>query len=144
MQASLTHNASHRFECRWVRLQAQPSHCVFTHDMTDPIEVPVAHGEGRFVTRDESQLQQLRTNGQVAFCYIDGADQPTEAYPANPNGSRYGIAGVCDHTGRILGLMPHPENAIVPWQHPRWTREQRNHGDGLALFRNGISWVQHI
>lgn len=142
--ASLTHNASQRFECRWVRLQAQPSHSIFTHDITHPIEVPVAHGEGRFVTRDTAELQQLRDHGQVAFCYIDEHGAPTEAYPANPNGSRYGIAGVCDSTGRILGLMPHPENAIVPWQHPRWTREQRQHGDGLALFRNGIAWVQHI
>ncbi len=142
--ASLTHNASQRFECRWVRLQAQPGNSIFTQNMTDPIEVPVAHGEGRFVTTDPAELTQLQAAGQVAFCYIDEHNAPTEAYPANPNGSRLGIAGVSDPTGRILGLMPHPENAVVPWQHPRWTREQRTHGDGLALFRNGIQWVSHI
>jgi phosphoribosylformylglycinamidine synthase len=112
--------------------------------MTDPIEVPVAHGEGRFVTTDPAELTQLQAAGQVAFCYIDEHNAPTEAYPANPNGSRLGIAGVSDPTGRILGLMPHPENAVAPWQHPRWTREQRTQGDGLALFRNGIQWVSHI
>ncbi len=143
--ASLTHNASGRFECRWVRLQAQTnSHCVFTRDMTAPIEVPVAHGEGRFVMHTSDELLALRNAGQVAFCYIDEDNQPTTAYPANPNGSAFGIAGVCDASGRILGMMPHPENAVVPWQHPRWTREHRTEGDGLALFRNGIAWVTHI
>jgi phosphoribosylformylglycinamidine synthase len=143
--ASLTHNASGRFECRWVRLQAQAnSDCVFTQDMNQPIEVPVAHGEGRFVMRTPDELVALQDSGQVAFCYVDDQNTPTTSYPANPNGSALGIAGVCDASGRILGMMPHPENAIVPWQHPRWTREQRTEGDGLAIFRNGIAWVAHI
>ena len=143
-QASLTHNASGRFECRWVHLQAPASHCVFTQGLTTPIEVPVAHGEGRFVMADEAALTRLHADGQVALCYVDATGQATTTYPANPNGSAYGIAGVCDVSGRILGMMPHPENAVLPWQHPQWTRQRRTHGDGLAIFRNGVSWVQHL
>lgn len=143
-QASLTHNASGRFECRWVHLQATTSNCVFTTNMPDPIEVPVAHGEGRFVMPDSADIARLQANGQVALCYVDATGQATTTYPANPNGSVAGIAGVCDASGRILGMMPHPENAVLPWQHPHWTREQRTHGDGLAIFRNGITWVSHI
>jgi phosphoribosylformylglycinamidine synthase len=94
--------------------------------------------------RTHAELSALRDAGQVAFCYIDDQHQPTTEYPANPNGSALGIAGVCDASGRILGMMPHPENAVVPWQHPRWTREQRTAGDGLAIFRNGIAWVAQI
>lgn len=143
--ASLTHNASGRFECRWVRLQAQAnSHCVFTQDIDNPIEVPVAHGEGRFVMQTPEEVVALGDAGQVAFCYVDAQNQPTTSYPENPNGSALGVAGVCDASGRILGMMPHPENAVVPWQHPRWTRENRSEGDGLAIFRNGITWVSHI
>jgi phosphoribosylformylglycinamidine synthase len=142
--ASLTHNASGRFECRWVRLASGASRSVFTQGIDQPIEVPVAHGEGRFVMQSDAQLEALAANGQVAFRYIDSDGQPTEAHPANPNGSRHGIAAVCDESGRIMGMMPHPENALTPWQHPRWTRESRTHGDGLAVFQNGISWIKHI
>jgi phosphoribosylformylglycinamidine synthase len=142
--ASLTHNVSGRFECRWVRLAAGASRSVFTQGIDDPIEVPVAHGEGRFVMESDAALDDLAANGQIALRYIDADAQPTEAYPANPNGSYRGIAAVCDASGRIMGMMPHPENALTPWQHPRWTRESRTHGDGLAIFRNGINWVTHL
>lgn len=142
--ASLTHNASGTFECRWVRLAASPSRSIFTQGIDSPIEVPVAHGEGRFVMQNNAELDALAANGQVAFRYVDAAGTPTEAYPANPNGSYQGIAAVCDASGRIMGMMPHPENALTPWQHPRWTREQRDHGDGLAIFANGIGWVKSI
>ena len=142
--ASLTHNVSGRFECRWVRLAAGASRSVFTQGIDDPIEVPVAHGEGRYVMESDAALDDLAANGQIALRYIDADAQPTEAYPANPNGSYRGIAAVCDASGRIMGMMPHPENALTPWQHPRWTRESRTHGDGLAIFRNGINWVTHL
>ena len=142
--ASLTHNASGRFECRWVRLAAAPSRSIFTQGIDDSIEVPVAHGEGRFVMESDAALDALAANGQVPFRYVTTDNQPTELYPANPNGSRLGIAAVSDESGRIMGMMPHPENAVTPWQHPRWTRELRTHGDGLAIFQNGIAWVKHI
>ena len=143
--ATLTDNASGQFECRWVQLAADPgSRCVFTQGLDRLIEVPVAHGEGRFVTHDQATLQALRAAGQVALRYV-AAGGGTAGYPANPNGSDDAIAGVCNAAGNVLGLMPHPEDAILPHQHPRWTREPaRAEGDGLALFRNAVRYAASI
>lgn len=143
--ATLTDNASAQFECRWVHLAAdQGSRCVFTQGITRPIEVPVAHGEGRFVMRDASALAALRAAGQVALRYV-AADGGAANYPANPNGSDDAIAGVCNPQGNVLGLMPHPEDAILPHQHPRWTREPaRVEGDGLAIFRNAVRYAASL
>jgi phosphoribosylformylglycinamidine synthase subunit PurQ / glutaminase len=143
--ATLTDNASGRFECRWVRLAADPgSRCVFTHGLDRPIEVPVAHGEGRFVARDGTALAELRERGQVALRYV-AADGGPAAYPDNPNGSDDAIAGVCNPAGNVLGLMPHPEDAILPQQHPRWTREPwRAEGDGLVIFRNALRYAASL
>jgi phosphoribosylformylglycinamidine synthase len=140
--ATLTDNASGRFECRWVRLAADPaSRCVFTLGIERPIEVPVAHGEGRFVARDSATLDALRSGGQVALRYV-AADGGAPGYPDNPNGSDDAIAGICNPAGNVLGLMPHPEDAIVPVQHPRWTREPwRTQGDGLAIFVNAVRYA---
>lgn len=139
---TLTDNASQRFECRWVHLAADPaSPCIFTQGIEQPIEVPVAHGEGRFVAADATALEQLTRQGQIALRYR-GAGAQSEAYPANPNGSDAAIAGICNVRGNVLGLMPHPENAVFPYQHPRWTREPlREAGDGLALFRNAVRYA---
>ncbi|HJZ48123.1 MAG TPA: phosphoribosylformylglycinamidine synthase I [Roseiflexaceae bacterium] len=143
--ATLTDNASGQFECRWVQLAADPhSRCVFTHGIDRPIEVPVAHGEGRFVTRDQATLQALRSHGQVALRYVTPSGDRA-GYPDNPNGSEDAIAGVCNPAGNVLGLMPHPEDAILPQQHPRWTREPwRIEGDGLAIFRNAVRYAGSI
>jgi phosphoribosylformylglycinamidine synthase I len=140
--ATLTDNESGRFECRWVHLAADASsRCVFTRGIERPIEVPVAHGEGRFVARDEEALAALHERGQVALRYVAADGTPAE-YPANPNGSDDAIAGVCNPAGNVLGLMPHPEDAILPQQHPRWTREPwRAEGDGLAIFRNAVRYA---
>jgi phosphoribosylformylglycinamidine synthase len=142
---TLTDNSSGRFECRWVRLAAQPdSRCRFTQGIERPIEVPVAHGEGRIAARDASALRRLETEGLIALRYV-GADSDTAAYPANPNGSLGDIAGLCNPQGNVLGLMPHPENAVLPQQHPRWTREPlRAEGDGLILFRNAVQYAAHL
>jgi phosphoribosylformylglycinamidine synthase len=138
--ATLTDNISGRFECRWVRLAAEPaSRCIFTSGIEHSIEVPVAHGEGRFVTRDAQALTALQHAGQVALRYVG------VGYPNNPNGSQDAIAGVCNAHGTVLGLMPHPENAILPHQHPRWTREApRSEGDGLVLFRNAVRYAASL
>jgi phosphoribosylformylglycinamidine synthase len=140
---TLTDNASGRFECRWVHLAAEPaSPCLFTRGLDRPIEVPVAHGEGRVAVRDPEALNGLRARGQVALRYVapDGGPAP---YPLNPNGSAGDIAGVCNEQGNVLGLMPHPEDAVLSHQHPRWTREpRRQHGDGLALFQNAIAYLK--
>lgn len=141
---TLTDNSSERFECRWVRLAAdQSSRCRFTAGIAGEIEVPVAHGEGRIAVEGPAALQALREQGLVALRYAvpPGAD----AYPANPNGSPDNIAGICNPQGNVLGLMPHPENAVLPQQHPRWTREPwRREGDGLAIFRNAVQYAASL
>ncbi|KAB8143334.1 phosphoribosylformylglycinamidine synthase I [Chloroflexia bacterium SDU3-3] len=139
--ATLTDNASGTFECRWVHLAAAPeSRCIFTKGIEQPIEVPIAHGEGRFVARDAAALAALQTNGQVALRYT--ARGGSVGYPANPNGSDDNIAGICNRQGNVLGLMPHPENAVLPTQHPAWTREPaRAQGDGLIIFTNAVRYA---
>lgn len=143
--ATLTDNALGSFECRWVSLTAdQTSVCVFTRGIERPIEVPVAHGEGRFVVRDPAALAELQARGQVALRYIGPTGGPA-SYPYNPNGSDDDIAGICNAAGNVLGLMPHPEDAILPHQHPRWTREApRAEGDGLVIFRNAVRYAQSL
>jgi len=133
--ASLTHNDSGRFESLWVRLLPTPGLSPFLTD-AEPIELPVAHGEGHYVTTDT-------TAGHVVLRYADGSNQPTMTYPANPNGSRDAIAGLCDPTGRIFGLMPHPERHVNPLHHPRWTRQgPKVEGDGLRIFRNAVAAIR--
>jgi phosphoribosylformylglycinamidine synthase I len=117
---ALTTNASARFECRWVTLEVQPSACDWLPAGLR-MEVPVAHAEGRYVPRDAAAHAELEAAGQIALRYVAAHGGPV-GYPANPNGSHADVAGVCDVTGRVLGLMPHPERNIQAWHHPRWTR----------------------
>jgi phosphoribosylformylglycinamidine synthase subunit PurQ / glutaminase len=140
---TLTHNDSGRFEDRWVHMAADlASKCVWTRGIT-AMELPVRHGEGKFLVRDESVLERLRAGGQIALRYAAAEGGPAKrAYPANPNGSLDDIAGICDSSGRILGLMPHPEAFLEGTNHPRWTREGlRPEGAGLAIFRNGVNYA---
>jgi phosphoribosylformylglycinamidine synthase len=142
--ATLTYNASNRFECRWVWLEHNPgSPCVFTRGLTEPIFCPVAHGEGRFVPRDEETLDALERGGQVALRYTTPSGGRPAGYPHNPNGSVADIAGVCNPSGTVFGLMPHPEDHISPEQHPRWTRGECGNL-GLALFENGIAYAGQV
>lgn len=142
---SLTGNVSQRYEDRWVRLAVSSQRCVFVNDMSSA-EMTVAHAEGRLVVRDEGVAQRLVDEERVVFRYADTNGNPTQTYPDNPNGSLGAIAGLTDRTGRVLGLMPHPERSFFPWHHPEWTR-QRAKGqlpdlaDGAALFRNACEWV---
>ena len=143
-EATLTWNDSGRFEDRWVRLKPELNVCVWTQGLEEVIELPVAHGEGKFVPRDATVIEQLVGFGQIVFHYVDPLEQEA-GYPWNPNGSVGNIAGICDPTGRIFGLMPHPERHAVPIQHPRWTRQGLREGDGLQIFRNGVTWAeQHL
>jgi phosphoribosylformylglycinamidine synthase len=137
--ATLTHNDSLRFEDRWVTLRVEKSTSPFLQGAEGRrVEFPVAHGEGKFVTRDEKILKRIVAEGQVAFRYVT-RDGGKPAYPENPNGSQDDIAGIVDETGRVLGLMPHPERHALPWQHPRWTRDGlKEEGDGVFLFRNAV------
>jgi phosphoribosylformylglycinamidine (FGAM) synthase-like amidotransferase family enzyme len=127
----------------WVTLKADPaSPCVWTHGI-DRIDLPTRHGEGKFLAADEEVLQRLEQGHQIAVRYVDADGQPTEDWPANPNGSEGAVAGICDPTGRLFGLMPHPDAYLYPFQHPQWTRhklfgELPSEGAGLAIFRNGV------
>ena len=139
-KATLTRNASNQFECRWVLLEPNPeSHCVFTKALTERIYCPVAHGEGRFVPRDDAALEALRTSHQIALTYVAAEGGPT-GYPANPNGSVADIAGMCNAQGTVMGLMPHPEDHVFPEQHPRYTRGESGEL-GLALFVQGVKYA---
>lgn len=140
-EVTLTWNDSGKFEDRWITLKPEFNVCIWAHGMEDLVELPVAHGEGKFLPKDETVLEQLLGFGQIVFHYANrqGREAP---YPWNPNGSAGNIAGICDPTGRIFGLMPHPERHVYATQHPRWTREgRRGEGSGLALFRNGVQWA---
>jgi len=142
-KATLTRNASNRFECRWVTLAPNAeSASIFTRGLTEPIYCPVAHGEGRFVPRDENVLDELRERGQIALTYTSADGSPAD-YPANPNGSVADIAGICNEQGNVLGLMPHPEDHTLPTQHPRWTRDGRGQ-IGLSLFAKGIQYAAQV
>jgi phosphoribosylformylglycinamidine synthase I len=137
--ATLTFNDSQKFEDRWVTLKIEKSQSPFLEGEAGRlITIPVAHGEGKFIARDEATLRRIEESGQVAFRYVaPGGGAP--AYPQNPNGAQNHIAGITDETGRILGLMPHPERHILGWHHPRWTREGlKKEGEGLFLFRNAV------
>ncbi|HNR33326.1 MAG TPA: phosphoribosylformylglycinamidine synthase subunit PurQ [Candidatus Hydrogenedentes bacterium] len=139
-EVTVTHNDSGRFEDRWVRLTADPgTRCVWSQGITG-LELPIRHGEGKFIPRDDAVLERLRANGQVVFRYAGPDGAPARgAYPANPNGAVDDIAGICDPSGRVLGLMPHPEAFVARTQHPRWTREEfPEEGAGLQVFRNAV------
>jgi phosphoribosylformylglycinamidine synthase subunit PurQ / glutaminase len=140
-QATLTFNQAGHFECRWVHLRPVSQLCIWTRALTEPIYCPVAHGEGNYVSATPAITAALEQAGQIALSYASPDGQPVYgAYPANPNGSQLDIAGICNPAGNVLGLMPHPENHILPHQHPRWTRGDRN-GSGLPLFINGAQYA---
>ena len=138
---TLTYNDSNKFEDRWVYLKSFSDKSVFI-DNDCILYVPIAHAEGKFVADNGGELDNLGKSGQIIFKYVD-KDGNIANYPWNPNGSLENIAGICDSTGRVLGMMPHPERYIEPTQHPRWTREGlRAEGDGVAIFRNAVNYVK--
>ena len=138
---SLVDNDSGVYIDRWVHLRVDSSRCVFV-DKDEIIELPVAHAEGKFIATENSLIDDLFANGQVVFQYVDSNGKQAE-FPDNPNGSYRAVAGVCDLTGRILGLMPHPERFISPYAHPRHTREGlKEEGDGLRVFVNAINHIR--
>ena len=149
---TLTWNRNARYTDCWVHLKVASTSCMFLKGL-DEFEAPIAHAEGRLVVRDDTVLNQLRDQKKIAVCYwSDNAEQQLPASrditqidilpePDNPNGSVANIAGLTDSSGRILGLMPHPERYLFATQHPRWTRTgRRGAGDGLTLFRNSVDY----
>jgi phosphoribosylformylglycinamidine synthase len=142
--ATLTFNDSGRFEDRWVYLRADTaSPCVFTTGVKS-LYLPVRHGEGKFIAKDRAVLKRLHHGRQVVLQYSDEQCRTaTMDYPHNPNGAVDAIAGICDETGRIFGLMPHPEAYLHYTNHPRWTRETLpEEGMGLALFKNAVRFIR--
>ncbi|MBW6484580.1 MAG: phosphoribosylformylglycinamidine synthase subunit PurQ [Syntrophobacterales bacterium] len=142
--ATLTHNDSGRFEDRWVYLRGNAaSPCIFTRGLSG-IYLPVRHGEGKFITDNETTLKTIKRKNLIALQYSDQTCRDAARdYPANPNGSIDAIAGICNETGRIFGLMPHPEAYLHRTNHPRWTREELpEEGMGLLLFRNAAAFLR--
>ena len=168
--ATLTYNDSGKYEDRWVRLGVAGEKCVFLRGI-ERMYLPVAHGEGKFIARDAAALARLEAAGQLALRYVAAggkwragrghsapryselrhsaateystSSQPAAhlPFPDNPNGSMADVAGVCDTTGRVLGLMPHPERHLDPTHHPRWTRGEAGPvGDGLQVFINAVEY----
>jgi phosphoribosylformylglycinamidine synthase subunit PurQ / glutaminase len=151
-EATLTWNNNGKYTAIWVKLAGGNSKSVFLRDI-DSIDLPVAHAEGRIVPRDESVLTRWAEQGQIAFRYRArketpqlaavgaGGNEPLLPYPENPNGSIANIAGLCDPTGRVLGLMPHPERFLFATQHPQWTRKRlTGDGDGRKIFQNAVDY----
>lgn len=138
---TITYNEPAGFQDRWVSLSADSAtRCAFLEPGRS-YEMPIAHGEGRVLFSSAAELQRAAAGGHIALRYRAAIHADTAAQgPPNPNGSAADIAGLCDESGRVLGLMPHPERFVVATQHPCWTaRGMRGAGDGLALFRRGVA-----
>jgi phosphoribosylformylglycinamidine synthase len=146
-EVSLIHNDSGKFEDRWVRVVFEPaSRCVWTKGLTE-MELPVRHGEGKLVTASEKALEEIVNGGLVAMSYAkrnggESSENSEIGYPDNPNGSVRNIAGITDRSGRIFGLMPHPEAFVFPQHHPRWPRENVREGLGLRILRRGVTFAR--
>jgi phosphoribosylformylglycinamidine synthase I len=127
---TLAHNDSGRFQCHWVRMKREKSACTWLNGTEDSWDLPMAHGEGKFMTQDSALLEQLEKNGQVVFRYSG----------TNPNGSQNAIAGLSNKEGNVVGLMPHPERHVTFHQHPEWSRRARGKADpvGLQFFKAAV------
>ena len=149
---TLTFNDSDKFECRWINLRQSSAvssqqsvknkvKCIWTKNLPEIIQLPIAHGEGKFIAENKNMLNEIEANGQVVFRYCSekGALTP---YPENPNGSLNNIAGICNKKGNVFGLMPHPERFVFACQHPsRKSMDSEGFGWGLAIFKNAVNMV---
>lgn len=141
LQASLTNNASSKFESRWIRVRPRKSACPYIPE-GEPVTFPVAHGEGRFIA-SEKTMKKIIDGSQVVWQYSDMEGKPTQHYPENPNGSLSAIAGICDPTGVIFGAMPHPEDYIIREHCPNWRRAGKYHTpDGLQCFKQIVAYAK--
>ena len=142
-RATLAPNDRLGYRDAWVRVAFDPdSPCVWTRGLKQ-MDLPSRHGEGKFLAESPELLERLEASGQVAARYVDRDGQATEVWPDNPNGSLHAVAGICDPSGRLFGLMPHPDAYLYPFHHPNWRRRQQRgslpaEGEGLAIFRNGV------
>lgn len=143
MDAILTNNDSGHFECRWIDLKVEKNNtCVFLKGLENEIfSYQVAHGEGKFLATPEN-IERIEKEKLVSFRYVDENGTPTQKYPENPNGSLHAIAGITDPTGRVLGLMPHPERFVKREQHPNFRRMTIKSPHGLPIFENMVKFVK--
>lgn len=147
--ATLTWNENGRYTARWIRLKVGRTNNVFLRDI-DEIDLPMAHAEGRLVVKSPDVLSRWETAGQSALRYIpwqahvsstEKSQWHSDRYPTNPNGSVDDLAGLGDASGKVLGLMPHPERFLFGTQHPNWTRLGLGEiGDGRKFFENAVSY----
>ena len=138
---TITYNDSGKFEDRWVYLAPQTEKCVFI-EPDRQIYLPIAHGEGKIVTKDKASLEKLKSEGYITLKYVD-KNGKEGGYPVNPNGSVDSIAGLTDTTGRVLGLMPHPERFTRPTHHPHWSRfKDKPAPDGMTIFNNAVKFIR--
>ena len=143
---ALAWNDSGVFRDSWVNLKAElECPCIFTRGI-DTLEVPIRHGEGKFLANSDV-LDNIEKHNLVALRYADSKGIPTNEFPHNPNGSLNDIAGICDSTGRIFGLMPHPEAYLSPYNHPNWIRQKESgvlpkEGAGVIVFRNAVNYIK--
>ena len=127
--ATLTQNDSGRFQCQWVGMRKERSKAAWLRGFPKDFELPIAHGEGKFAVKDPKVLNQIEKNGQVLFRY----------HPENPNGSAHSIAGICNASGNVAGLMPHPERFVTRFQHPAWSRTKPDGvAPGLLFWRAAV------
>ena len=145
IQSTLANNDSGHFECRWINLKAEENNaCVFLNGMNGTVSYQVAHGEGKFFAR-KPELERIETEKLVVFRYCDKVGNSTQEYSFNPNGSLNAIAGITDPTGRILGLMPHPERFIRKTQHPNWRRMPEDFAsEGLQIFQRMVAYASQM
>lgn len=147
---TLTFNDSGRFEARWIHLRGWSEKCIFTKGIKN-IYLPIAHGEGKFFA-EKKTITNLEKSQQVVFKYVNKEGDPAGGkFPHNPNGSEGDIAAICDPSGRMFGMMPHPERFLYFFNHPNWIRKKEElarlgmeiprEGDGIALFRNGVQYI---
>lgn len=141
-EVTLASNDCGVFQDKWTHLKIIESRCIWTQGCPEIIYLPIAHGEGKFIPKSEEVLARLRENRQIVFRYCDDKGKAGD-YAVNPNGSIDAIAGICDETGRVFGLMPHPERHLISLQHPRWTRlGTKRHGDGFQVFLNAVNYFK--
>lgn len=145
-RVALQHNNSARLQCRWVHIKNESKKCVFTRDLEQIIYCPVAHGEGNFYT-DQETLQTLKDNDQIVFRFVNADGTPASGqFPANPNGTMEDITGICDTTGRVLGMMPHAEDAVNYTNLANWTniKQERDFTaadiPSLKIYQNAVTY----
>lgn len=142
--AGLIFNKKQKFECRWIKFKMIKNRCVFLQDAAiETGELPIQHGEGRFLVSDKTVLKKLIDNDQIVFQYTDANGRGTVSYPENPNGSIYSIAGICDTSGQILGTMLHPEHFVEGWQHPNFRRKKiKGEFVGLKIYKSAVDFCK--